>query len=416
MKNTLRILAMILVAVFWLIGSAVHIWMAYDATTATAQAPSATANVRVEIPEPTTEPAPATEPTNEPAPATRVLLVDASGSMASNIFASVGYDVVVPFSDYLGMKSGDSHIATNIALVLSMGVKEIGVVTDLESYPFEELDSLEGRRFEGVQLTFFLPEQVEEKYVQAYTEVFVNALEYDSSSLTFVKFDGTKDVIFDNYGLEEVERVPATEPAPTTESADSGVVVTIDTNTVIPEHDGCVSKWVAILGSLIYFTVLMALIEVILALCGRCCGCAAPAPTPVAGVPTDVQQALSADAVAADGSGSCAGIYAKICGYCEKLQVSHVWRFADSVEKLTLAKAKACSAGGQTAGYAAVRQIFESGAKTVTIVSDMEFNDKEDLAGVSFDEITFVVPQNSYAQDVIDRLLPLCKTHKVLYL
>ena len=65
-------------------------------------------------------------------------------------------DTVQKFGDYLGQSGGNSYIYTNIVRTLDMGVQIVGVVTDLESYPSTDVDSLAGKKYENVSLTFYL--------------------------------------------------------------------------------------------------------------------------------------------------------------------------------------------------------------------------------------------------------------------
>ena len=171
--------------------------------------PSANSDVEISIPIAGGDETSQESTEKEVIPETKVLLVDASGSMKNNIFASAGYDSVQKFGDYLGQAGGNSLIYTNIVRTLDMGVQIVGVVTDLESYPSSDVDAIAGKSYENVSLTFYLPAAVAANAVKEYQTNWSNALDNTNSTLVFVNADGSKLVVFDAY--EEVKEEETTE-------------------------------------------------------------------------------------------------------------------------------------------------------------------------------------------------------------
>ena len=134
-------------------------------------------------------------------------------------------------------------------------------------------------------------------------------------------------------------------------------------------------------------------------------------------VPDDIEEAFKLP-VALDGSGSVANHYASMVKYAEKLKVPEVWRFAETVEKLSTDKAKSTPAGGNTSGWKCLKEMADAGLTSVAFMTDFGFNDDASLAdGISFEHITMIIPANIKVDDAIkQKVIGMCKSHKVILL
>ena len=335
-----------------------------------------------------------------------MLLVDASGSMKGNIFASAGYDTVQKFGDYLGQAGGNSYIYTNIVRTLDMGVQIVGVVTDLESYPASDANSLTGKKYENVSLTFFLPEDVNASYVKDYQTNWSNALNQSNSTLVFVYADGSKLVAFDAYGKVENEE-PEVENED--ENVDSDIVVKVDTEATLGDSISF-KTLVLILGTIIDLFCIFGIILIALLSHSEKGGKDKE-------VPDDIEEAFKLP-VALDGSGSVSNHYNSMVKYAEKLKVADVWRFAENVDKLSTEKAKNTPAGGNTSGWKCLKEMADAGLSEIAIMTDFGFNDDASQAdGISFEHVTMIIPANIKVNDEIkQKVIGMCKTYKEIKL
>ena len=370
------------------------------------QTPSAKSNVEISIPMKYDDKTTQDVPEKEELPETKVLLVDASGSMNGNIFASAGYDTVQKFGDYLGQAGGNSHIYTNIVRTLDMGVQIVGVVTDLESYPASDVNSLTGKKYENVSLTFFLPEDVNASYVKDYQTNWSNALNQTNSTLVFVYADGSKLVAFDAYGKVENEK-PEVEKED--ETVDSDIVVKVDTEATAGDSISF-KTLVLILGTIIDLFCIFGIILIALLSHSEKGGKEKE-------VPDDIEEAFKLP-VALDGSGSVSNHYDSMVKYAEKLKVADVWRFAENVDKLSTEKAKNTPAGGNTSGWKCLKEMADAGLSEIAIMTDFGFNDDASQAdGISFEHVTMIVPANIKVNDEIkQKVIGMCKTYKEIKL
>lgn len=368
--------------------------------------PSAKSNVEITVP--VTGDAETSEdiPEKEVTPETKVLLVDASGSMKNNIFASAGYDTVQKFGDYLGQSGGNSHIYTNIVRTLDMGVQIVGVVTDLESYPATDVNSLNGKNYENVSLTFYLPENVNPNYVSEYQKNWSNALDQTNSTLVFVNADGSKLVVFDNYGNVEEEN---TQKEKEDTEDESNIVVKVDTEATMGDSISF-KTLVLILGTMIDLFCIFGIILIALFAHSEKTG-------KEKDVPDDIEEAFKLP-VALDGSGSVSNEYNSMVKYAEKLKVSEVWRFAENVDKISTEKAKKTPAGGNTSGWKCLKEMADAGLTEIAIMTDFGFNDDASQAdSISFEHVTMIVPANIKVNDEIkQKVIGMCKTYKEIKL
>lgn len=371
------------------------------------QTPSAKSDVEISIPITGEDEKSQEVPEKEVIPETKVLLVDASGSMKNNIFASAGYDTVQKFGDYLGQSGGNSYIYTNIVRTLDMGVQIVGVVTDLESYPSTDVDSLAGKKYENVSLTFYLPANVNANYVMDYQINWSNALDQTNSTLVFVYADGSKLVVFDKY--EEAEPEIDEEVEPETTEEESNIVVKVNTEATAGDSISF-KTLVLILGTMIDLFCIFGIILIALFAHSDKSGKEKE-------VPVDIEEAFKLP-VALDGSGSVANEYDSMVKYAEKLKVADVWRFAEDVDKLSTEKAKNTPAGGNTSGWKCLKEMAEAGLTEIAVMTDFGFNDDASQAdGISFEHITMIVPANIKVNDeIMQKVIGMCKTYKVIKL
>lgn len=397
--NIIKGVAMALVAIMWL-GGMLGLAVYAKNASATPSTPS-TAKVEVHIQGDNSNGGNTELQNPEKEEETRVLLQDVSGSMNNQLVASAGYDTVQPFSDYIGDKYGNSQIIANTVRALDMGVKELGVVSDLESYPASDYNQADGKHYQNVELMFFVSDDVKQSDLDKYKEIFSKALDQENCTLIFTMADGSKLVIFDNYNKETEEIVEEK-----TEAEEEKIDILVETDS--GSNNGIDKASFAIVLMLLY-TIIMALIEVILAVMVK--GDQIVVGTPTA-VPAGIQEALK-KTTALDGSGSVANVYDKMVKWAKAEGVASVYRFASKVEKLSIDKAGKKTAEGNTHGWECLKQLAEEGEREITIVSDMEFNDSE-ITGLTFDSITFVVPAGNYSQTMLEKVAALAQTHKVI--
>lgn len=402
MKNHVKKIAVFALATLFVITTLFTALVCFLDKSAT---PSAKSNVEITVP--VTGDAETSEdiPEKEVTPETKVLLVDASGSMKNNIFASAGYDTVQKFGDYLGQSGGNSHIYTNVVRTLDMGVQIVGVVTDLESYPATDVNSINGKKYENVSLTFYLPENVNPNYVSEYQKNWSNALDQTSSTLVFVNADGSKLVVFDNYGKVEEEDTQKEEDA----DDESNIVVKVDTEATAGDSISF-KTLVLILGTIIDLFCIFGII--LIALFAH-----TEKTSKEKDVPDDIEEAFKLP-VALDGSTSVSSEYDSMVKYAEKLKVAEVWRFAENVDKLSTEKAKNTPAGGNTSGWKCLKDMADAGLTEIAIMTDFGFNDDaSQAASISFEHITMIVPANIKVDDEIkQKVIGMCKTYKEIKL
>ena len=395
MNKNLRKLAIIALATLFVVTtlSTALVAIFYDSVD-----PSAKSNVEIVVPVNNEDDKSQTTSEEEK----KVLLVDASGSMSGNIFASAGYDTVQKFSDYIGQSDGDSYIYTNIVRALDMGVQVVGIVTDLESYPVSDMNALNGKKYENVSITFYLPADVRPAYVKDYSTNWSNALNQENCTLLFVYADGTKMVVFDKYSVVEEQNADD-------DKVNSEIVVKVDTEATLGDAISF-KTLVMILGTIIDLFCIFGII--LLALVAN-----SDRGGKENDVPDDIQEALK-DPVAMDGSRSIDEKYQEMVAHAEKLNVTEVWRFAEDVEKMSIEKAKNMATGSKTSGWLCLKKMFDAKISRITILTDFGFNDDSSVAdGIYFDHITMIIPANlGVDENVKQRVAGMCKTCKVIQL
>lgn len=402
MKNTVKKVAVFALATLFIVTT---LFTALVVFFHDSQTPSAKSDVEISVPITSEDDKSQNVPEKEVTPETKVLLVDASGSMNNNIFASAGYDTVQKFGDYLGQSGGNSYIYTNIVRTLDMGVQIVGVVTDLESYPASDVNALSGKKYENVSLTFYLPADVNATNVKDYQTNWSNALNSANSTLVFVYADGSKMVVFDAYAKEEPEEAKEAED----KKEDSEIVVKVNTEATTGDSISF-KTLVLILGTIIDLFCIFGIILIALFAHSDKVGKGKD-------VPEDIEEAFKLP-VALDGSGSVANQYASMVKYAEKLKVADVWRFAENVDKLSTDTAKNTPAGGNTSGWKCLKEMADAGLTEIAIMTDFGFNDDPAVAdGISFDHITMIIPANIKVNDEIkQKVIGMCKSHKVILL
>lgn len=403
MKNTVKKVAVFALAALFVVTT---VFMTLVCFLHDSQTPSAKSDVEISIPITSEDDKSQDVPEVEVTPETKVLLVDASGSMNNNIFASAGYDTVQKFGDYLGQSGGNSYIYTNIVRTLDMGVQIVGVVTDLESYPTSDVNALSGKKYENVSLTFYLPADVNATYVKDYQMNWSNALNSANSTLVFVYADGSKMVVFDAYAKEEPE---ATEEVKDEKKEESEIVVKVNTEATTGDSISF-KTLVLILGTIIDLFCIFGIILIALLAHSEKVGKGND-------VPEDIEEAFKLP-VALDGSGSVSAQYDNMVKYAEKLKVAEVWRFAENVDKLSTEKAKNTPAGGNTSGWKCLKEMADAGLTEIAIMTDFGFNDEASQADdISFEHITMIIPANIKVNDEIkQKVVGMCKTYKEIKL
>lgn len=404
MNNKLKKLAIITLAILFALTTIATVLVAFFYESET---PNAKADVEITVPIINEDDEPVEVPEEEVIPETRVLLVDASGSMKNQISASVGYDYVQKFSEHMGQVGGNSYIYTNIVRTLDMGAKVVGVVTDLESYPASDINAMNGKKYENVSLTFYLPANVNATYVKEFQTNWSNALNPANCTLVFVYADNSKMVVFDEYGKDVPEE--ATEEVKEPEKEESEIVVKVNTEATTGDSISF-KTLVMILGTIIDLFCIFGII--LIALLAH-----SEKASKGKDVPDDIEEAFKLP-VALDGSASVANHYASMVAYAEKLNVVDVWRFAENVDKLSTDKAKNTPAGGNTSGWKCLKEMAEAGLSEIAIMSDFGFNDDASVAnGVNFDHITMIIPASTTVNDEVkQKVTGMCKSCKVIML
>ena len=293
-----------------------------------------------------------------------VLLVDRSGSTKGMTVTGSDYSDVVNFSSGLGVVGGYSEIAEALNETLIAGYDRIGIVTDCEETHKDgstDWKALTGS-YDSVEISIFLTEEYEDNDVQASIAAVMSVIDTATCTFKVFKADGTLYYAgCDNYKQEQ-------EP-----------VATTTYHTESTEGNKVPLSLVVILVE-VAFLVFCIMAILLLALCG-CSGKGKPVETAI----------TSSDAVLLDGSGSVKNSYNKAIKYCRQVGQSLVIRFSHSVTEMTLDEAEHVIPDGGTRGYEALKVAHEKGYRTITIVTDGQFNDEEFLAdGVVFDKIFFV--------------------------
>lgn len=293
-----------------------------------------------------------------------ILLVDRSGSTRGMTVTGSDYATVVNFSSGLGVVGGYSEIAEAMEEVLRTGYSRVGIVTDCEETHKNgdtSWSALTGS-YSNVEITIYLTEKYEDNDVQDCIVAVSAIIDPQNSSFKILKADGTLYYAgCDNYKQEQ-------EP-----------VATTTYHTESTEGNKVPLSLVVILVE-VAFLVFCIMAILLLALCG-CSGKGKPVETAI----------TSSDAVLLDGSGSVKNSYNKAIKYCRKVGQSLVIRFSHSVTEMTLDEAEHVIPDGGTRGYEALKVAHEKGCRTITIVTDGQFNDEESQAdGVTFEHIYFV--------------------------
>jgi hypothetical protein len=294
-----------------------------------------------------------------------ILLVDRSGSTRGMTVTGSDYATVVNFSSGLGVVGGYSEIAEAMEEVLRTGYSRVGIVTDCEETHKNgdtSWSALTGS-YSNVEITIYLTEEYEDNDVQDCIVAVSAIIDPQNSSFKILKADGTLYYVgcdgFDNEDKPVATTHYHTESEEGNKVPLSFVIILVET----------------------FFLIFCIMAILLLALCG-CKGTGnAPIETAIS----------SSDGVLLDGSGSVKDSYSKAIKYCRKLRQSFVIRFSGSVAEMTVDEAEHVLADGGTRGYEALKVAYEKGYRTITVVTDGQFNDEESLAaGVVFDKIFFV--------------------------
>ena len=380
MKVNAKKICAIILAILFVVNTAATVFLAMKAQTTDNRA---TANVEV-----TSTSGGKTSTIPKKDEADRVLLIDESGSMNVDFVLGVDFDTTTRYSD--------SKITENVLTNLNNGANYIVYVTDLEAYPTNDL-SLNVGNHENVYLAFAMTEDVDFSEIAKHKAIWANALNQTNSTLIFVYPDGTEMVVFDNYS-EDAENEE--------EEAVDNQNVSIKVDTEATTGDSISFRvLVVFLGTIIDLFLIFGIIIAILMDRNE---------SGKKDVPAGIQDVLK-DTTAFDGSGSFKSVYTQMLEWAEKMNISEVYRFASEVQKMSVSEAKSKDAEGQTHGWECLKKLFDAGERRITIVSDMDFNDDESMAnGISFDHINFVLPENNtYNQEVMDKVIKLTKTYKV---
>ena len=332
-----------------------------------------------------------------------VLLVDESGSMDGiSVNANTYYDSIVAFSDYPWFKEGNSRIAESMMHMLDIGVRDLGVVSDFECWPEDDIHCLDFKQYENVQVYLYCSETVSEIFLPQFKEKLTAALNPENCTLVFCYADGTKEVIYDSYTSPEdiiAETDVQVEPELVLPEIELSDTHAMEAGNYIAPH---VLRNILIAG----IAIIAFLVEVILALLLRS----------TEKEPEWVKKAMSTGNVALDGSGSVKYVYDDMLKYLKvhKKQIKSIWRFADDVKQVTLAEAKSATPGGQTHGWEVLSRMMDAGIQEVTIMSDMQFNDGK-IEGLHFDKIVFIVP-SGHDTSVLEELKTLASVTEVILL
>ena len=324
----------------------------------------------------------------------RIALVDRSGSMDGLIPAIAGYDQIKEFG-----LDDTSPIATSIIAELKYYRNKIGVVSDLESYPEAEFDvtlNVPDEYYHDVELIFYVPADVNELWLKNYEYQFSRILSPYTSTLKFIQNGNVIYCPFDNFEEATIEK--SENGSVYTEAADYLYVEATENKDTVP-------MIAFVILAALFGVVTLGLIIALICLCGNSDG--------ESKTPAGIIRALSADAVALDGSGSVSSLYKDFISWCKKENTSSVYRFASDVQVLSISEAESKSAEGNTHGYEALKRMADDGCKVITIVSDFEFNDDASVAkSVYFDKIYMVGRNISKAE--IDKMIPYSKEIEVV--
>lgn len=321
---------------------------------------------------------------------TRVFLVDTSGSTvnvdhANSIATSNNYNVVIPFSNFIGQNGGNSYICTCMEIALSMGVKEIALYTDMECYPEEDWDAFEGKTYEGREVIIYLADNATAQNVNRFAEIAKKTFDSSNSTVKFVYSDGAEQIVFNAYGADE-ETVKE-------KSEDGG----IDAEATATAAGG---------SDMMLFLVCMALVIAIIVMSSK-----GGETIIVVGntseddeedAPEGTEEVFKDKYAGLDASGSVADCFATLLEGAEKQGIKDVTVFNDTVTTMTLEEAKKLSASGKTCGWTFLREAAKKGEKDISIFSDFDFNDsdKEPADGeLEFDSITIATPKGKVCNE-----------------
>ena len=409
-SNLIKIVALILVAILWLGVMAGLVAYAYQDNTA-----ATTTAIELNIPvSSNTAIMPEASNDND---TKRVFLEDRSGS-AEGIFADakLDYDVVVPFSTYLWQEDANSQIITSIYNALTI-VDELGVGTDLKSYPYNEAKIVEGKEpLKGKEVVVYMAKNsLPEQYQNAVVNLS-KMLDEATCTLKFVNYRGdTYATIYDNYQSGEATAVPA----PVVENQE----IKVNISTPAPATTGFTRTDVALLMG-IMFTIVMALVVVIICMIDKKNCNNQPASTQAPGTwQAPVATAIAnGDAVVCDFSGSMDWLKDAVCKYIQTLGVLKVWSFNDTIKELTVKKARRKRAEGNTYGYKMICHLHTQSVKRFVLVSDMNFNDNPSkfstLQPGTFEHITFVIPKDESQcnMEILEAVKMLADSTTIAYL
>lgn len=413
-NNLIKIVALVLVAILWLgVMAGLVAYANQDNTVANTAATTTAIELNIPV---SSNTAIMSEDSNDN-DTKRVFLEDRSGS-AEGIFAGakLDYDVVVPFSTYLWQEDANSHIITSIYNALTI-VDELGVGTDLVSYPYNEAKTVEGKEpLKGKEVVVYMAKNsLPEQYQNAVVNLS-KMLDEASCTLKFVNYRGdTYATIYDNYQSGEATAVPA----PAVDNQE----IKLNISTPAPATTGFTRTDVALLLG-IMFTIVMALVIVIICMIDKKCCNNQPASTQAPGTwQAPVATAISnGAAVACDFSGSMGGLKDAVCRYIKTLGVLKVWSFNETIKEITVKKALRKVAEGDTHGYRMICHLQTQNVRNIVLVSDLKFNDNPSqfntLQPGTFDHITFVLPQDPTKcdQQVLEAVKRLANSTTIAYL
>ena len=131
-------------------------------------------------------------------------------------------------------------------------------------------------------------------------------------------------------------------------------------------------------------------------------------------VPSDMVDVLQYT-TAIDTSASIGNLFSIIVDYCVQLGVKKLYTFAENVQICTIDQVKKMIADGtSTHGWSVLKRLQLDGHKEITIVSDFQFNDQEDVMGLSFERINLVVVGKGN-DEVIEKIKTLTNTCNIIY-
>lgn len=331
---------------------------------------------------------------------TRVFLVDTSGSNHNADRADIlaqhnGYDVVIPFSTFVGQQGGNSYICTCLEVALSMGVKEVALFTDLECYPDEDWSAFDDKFYQNREVVIYLADNATAQNVNRFTEIAKKAFDSSNCTVKFIYEDGSEQIVFNAYG--ETEKLPA-------EGKDSGVNVIVEAIA----NGGNESN-------MLLFMVCMALVIALIVMSQK-----NGETIIVVGnsgseddVPEEIEEVFENKFVGLDASGSVADHYKVLVDGAKKMGKDKVTVFNDNVKEMSIDEAEKLTANGRTCGWTFLREAANAGHKDIAIFSDFEFNDtdKEPNDGeLEFDSITIATPEGKKCDErVIAKICTFAK-------